>query len=98
MTKLEHAFAEAAKLSPSEQDALAELILQELTSERRWAEAFEGLPDHIRRQARQAYKLFQQDPYHPGLRFKQIHPSKPIVSVRAGLGYRALGIRTYHRR
>jgi hypothetical protein len=59
----------------------------------RFRRAYEGLPDHIRRQARQAYKLFQQDPYHPGLRFKQIHPSKPILSVRAGLDYRALGIR-----
>ena len=58
MTKLEHAFAEAAKLSASEQDALAELILQELASEHRWIDAFgrsqaglerladEGLEEH----------------------------------------------------
>jgi hypothetical protein len=27
------------------------------------------------------------------LRFKLVHPSKPIYSVRAGLGYRALALR-----
>ena len=41
MSKLERAFAEAAKLSSSDQDALAEWILQELASEREWAKAFE---------------------------------------------------------
>jgi hypothetical protein len=41
MTKLEQAFAEAAKLPPTEQDALADLILRELASERRWIKAFD---------------------------------------------------------
>ena len=59
----------------------------------RFRQAYAALPAHVRSQARQAYKLFQQNPYHPGLRFKQIHASQPIFSVRAGLGFRALGIR-----
>ena len=41
MTKLlEQAFAEANKLSEAEQDALANFLLGELASERRWTRAF----------------------------------------------------------
>ena len=40
MTKLEIAFAEAAKLPSSEQDALASWLLEEIASERRWTELF----------------------------------------------------------
>ena len=32
-------------------------------------------------------------PLHPGLRFKQVHPTLPIYSVRVSLDYRALGVR-----
>jgi hypothetical protein len=39
MTRLEFAFAQAARLPQAEQDALAAWILQELTSEHRWAHA-----------------------------------------------------------
>lgn len=48
MTKLlEKAFAEAAKLSESEQEALAAWILEELASERRWEEAFAASADAL---------------------------------------------------
>ena len=40
------------------------------------------LPEHVRQQARQAYALFQQDPHHPSLRFRQVHPVRPIYSAR----------------
>jgi hypothetical protein len=59
---------------------------------RRFREAFGVLPKPIQRRAREAYKTFLTDPYHPGLRFKRIHPSRPIYSVRIGRNYRALGI------
>ena len=55
--------------------------------------AYRRLPKEVRRQARKTYQLFQENPVHPSLRFKSIHPSKPYYSVRAGLGYRAVGIR-----
>jgi hypothetical protein len=61
----------------------------------RFRKAFGELPSQVQRQAREAYKLFKQNPYHPSLRFKQIHPTKPIYSVRASLGYRALGVREH---
>ncbi len=58
----------------------------------RFRKAFSGLPDRIREQARTAYRLFQQNPFHPSLHFKQVHPSKPIFSVRISREYRALGV------
>ena len=60
---------------------------------RRFRRAFAELPDDVKEQARDAYRLFRGNPYHPSLRFKQVHPIAPIYSVRIGLGYRAVGIR-----
>lgn len=37
---LQHAFAEAAKLPPDDQDALAHRLLDEIASERKWNELF----------------------------------------------------------
>ncbi|WIG58092.1 MAG: hypothetical protein OJF49_000837 [Ktedonobacterales bacterium] len=59
----------------------------------RFRKAFDSLPPQIQEQAREAYQRFKQNPYHPGLRFKQVHPSKPIHSVRVNDDYRAVGIR-----
>jgi len=59
----------------------------------RFRKAFKQLPQHVQRQARQAYRLFKQNPYHPSLHFKQVHPARPTYSVRIGLDYRAVGIR-----
>ena len=42
---LEKAFVEASKLSEPEQEALAVWILEELASERVWAEAFDASDD-----------------------------------------------------
>ncbi len=44
-------------------------------------------------QARLAYRLFRNNPEHPSLRFKPVHPKRPIYSARVGLGYRALAVR-----
>jgi mRNA-degrading endonuclease RelE of RelBE toxin-antitoxin system len=60
---------------------------------RRFREAFKHLPKPTQRRAREAYNLFQQNPYHPSLRFKQVHPTKPIYSVRISRDYRAVGVR-----
>lgn len=58
----------------------------------RFRRAFKALPAEIRRQARHAYKLFQADPHHPSLRFKKVHPSEPIYSVRITRDYRVVGV------
>jgi hypothetical protein len=52
------------------------------------------LPEQARRQARAAYELFRNDPFHPSLQFKPISPRDPrVYSVRIGLHYRAMGVR-----
>ena len=55
---------------------------------------FAQLPAQIQQQAREAYKLFRPTPSPPSLRWKHVHPTKPIYSVRVGRGYRAVGIRS----
>jgi hypothetical protein len=45
----------------------------------------------VRRQARDAYRLFRQNPSHPGLRFKKVHDHPSIYSARLGINYRAVG-------
>ena len=55
--------------------------------------AFAKLPDEIRRLARKNYRLWRNNPNHPSLQFKNVHPSEPIYSVRIGLHYRAVGLR-----
>ena len=32
------------------------------------------------------------DPNHPSLKFRQVHPSEPIFSVRIGLHWRAIAV------
>ncbi len=55
MTKLlEQAFAEANKLPRDEQDALANFLLEELASERRWTRAFDESQDLLSQLADEA--------------------------------------------
>lgn len=56
--------------------------------------AYRRLPKEIREQARKAYRLFKENPAHPSLHFKSIHPSEPFYSARISRGYRTVGIRT----
>ena len=55
-------------------------------------ECFSRLPTAIQSSARKAYRLWQQNPAHPGLQFKRIHGSEPLYAVRVALGWRALGM------
>jgi hypothetical protein len=60
---------------------------------RSFRELFAALPARVQRQAREAYRLFRENPSHPGLHFKQIHPEPPTYSARVGISYRAVGAR-----
>ena len=51
---LEKALKEATKLSASEQDALATILLEELASEQRWKESFAKSHDLLARLADEA--------------------------------------------
>lgn len=52
--------------------------------------AYRALPPEVRESAREAYREFRDDPRRPGLRFKKVHATGPIYSVRVTLGYRAV--------
>jgi len=53
----------------------------------------EALPGQIRKQAREAYRLWAQNPFHPSLHFKKVHASEDIWSARISDDYRAVGVR-----
>jgi hypothetical protein len=54
-------------------------------------EGFTALTKQVQEQTRKAYRQFQQDPGHPSLRFKKVHPELPIYSVRINRDCRAVG-------
>ena len=58
----------------------------------RFRKAFVVLPQTIRVQARTAYKQFKKDPFYPSLRFKRVHSTQPVYSVRINAEYRAVGV------
>lgn len=53
--------------------------------------AFADLPEQVQKQTREAYRQFKQDPRHPSLRFKKVHPELPIYSARISKSYRVIG-------
>jgi hypothetical protein len=60
---------------------------------RSFRDALKKLSPELRRQARKAFKQFQEDPFSPGLSFEEVNTSKRIGSARITRGVRALGIR-----
>lgn len=52
--RLEQAFDEASKLEPQEQDVLANWLLKELESERRWGKLFADSQDVLSEMAAEA--------------------------------------------
>lgn len=52
---------------------------------------FADLPEQVKEQTRGAYRQFKENPSHPSLRFKKVHPELPIYSARIGKNYRAVG-------
>ncbi len=60
---------------------------------RRFRKTYGQLPKQIRQRAKIAYKLWLNEPFHPTLKFKQVHQTKSIYSVRIDVAWRALGRR-----
>jgi mRNA-degrading endonuclease RelE of RelBE toxin-antitoxin system len=52
---------------------------------------FADLPEQTQEQTRAAYRQFKENPSHPSLRFKKVHPKLPIYSARISKNYRAVG-------
>jgi len=61
------------------------------TSSRFW-KCYKKLPKHIKKEAKEAYIQFKKNPYHPSLRFKQVHSTRQIFSIRISKDYRVVGI------
>ena len=53
---------------------------------------FETLPANVRDQSKKAFTLWRENTNHPGLQFKNVHPTESVYSVRITRGYRALGL------
>jgi hypothetical protein len=62
----------------------------ELTDE--FIQCFAELPERVQKTAQKNYKLWKQNPSHPSLEFKKLNTKLPTYSVRAGIGWRAVGI------
>lgn len=50
------------------------------------------LPEHIKRSARKAFRLWMDNPFHPSLHFKCINDEENVWSLRVTRAYRALGV------
>jgi hypothetical protein len=50
----------------------------------KFRKAFAELPADVQKQARQAYRLFIENPFHPSLHFKLIHPTVPFIRCGSG--------------
>jgi Txe/YoeB family toxin of Txe-Axe toxin-antitoxin module len=51
---------------------------------------YDALPPEIKRQAREAYRQFQENPFHPSLRFHPLQGYPDCWSARITLSYRAV--------
>jgi hypothetical protein len=52
--------------------------------------SYAALPPKIKEQARKAYRLWVDDPFHPSLHFKKV--GHDLWSVRLSRSYRALAL------
>lgn len=59
---------------------------------RQFRELFAALPARVQQQGREAYRIFRDNPAHPGLHFKQVSSDPPTYSTRVGIGYRAVAV------
>jgi mRNA-degrading endonuclease RelE of RelBE toxin-antitoxin system len=58
----------------------------------RFWKCYRELPSNIQKLADKNFKLLKEDTSHPSLHFKKIGSDKHLLSVRVGIGYRALGV------
>ena len=54
---------------------------------------YDLLPLEMKRQAKEAYKLWRADPQHPSLHFKVVNSQLSVWSVRINQNYRAMGVK-----
>ena len=59
---------------------------------RRFRDLLQAAPPAVRDKANAAYVMWTSNPDHPSLRFKKVHATLPIYSVRIDLDWRAVGV------
>ncbi|NJK59387.1 MAG: hypothetical protein HC918_02815 [Oscillatoriales cyanobacterium SM2_1_8] len=59
----------------------------------KFRDLFLRLPLRVQETGKKNYALWQKNPFHPSLEFKEVKPVEKIWSVRVGIGRRALGIK-----
>lgn len=52
----------------------------------------DAAPPQMQLKARTTYRVWAENPSHPSLRFKKVHGTLPIYSVRIDIDWRAVGI------
>lgn len=57
---------------------------------KRFRDLYRRLPEIVRNQAVENYGIWKSNPWHPSLRFKKVHTSEEIWSVRINRDFRAL--------
>ncbi len=55
-------------------------------------ESYKKLDETVKRRARKAFVLWNENPFHPSLHFKCINSEEEIWSVRITLNYPAVGV------
>ena len=55
---------------------------------------FAALPVEIQELARKNYKLWKENPTHPGLRYKRVGTRTESYSVRIGRNWRTVGLKS----
>ena len=53
---------------------------------------YRQVPLERRRKIQRAFHRWRQNPQHPSLRFKKVHPMLPIYSARVDLDWSAVGV------
>ena len=66
-------------------------MIESRTTRQFWR-LFKNLPTDVQEDAKRAYRIFRDNPAHPGLHFKKLEGEDNIYSARIGLEYRALAV------
>ena len=79
------------KAKRQDNSARSGTIMKSSTTQQFW-KCYNRLSAEVRKQAKDAYELFSDNPYHPSLHFKRVHSTRPIFSVRINIDLRAVGV------
>lgn len=80
------------KMSRPLTEAFVSLSHDAILREDTYWRQFDELPAEVRKLAESNYEQWKKNPNHPSLRFKQIHPDRPIFSYRVGMRHRTVGV------